>query len=235
MNNSTRLPAMFWRLLFAAALIAVALLTDVRAAECDCTLASVSVPQSNSWIFARSRYSHDPDTGARVAQYAMKPPVEPLPDQRAVTSVYSRSRTVERGANGSTSTYYRVTNAGNGRGGLDTEWERFHDAWRGSTIAGGTYQGYAFNGYGYGNPGFGMPPGSVLPGYGGPSYVHPGFRNDPRAIYGPGYGQPDAGRLDPDAADGYREQRYRVPDRRFFNNGLDYDSLHRRRERPDES
>ena len=62
-----------------------------------------------------------------------------------------------------------------------------------------------------------------------------GFRNDPRAIYGPGYGQPDAGRLDPDAADGYREQRYRVPDRRFFNNGLDYDSLHRRRERPDES
>ena len=31
---------------------------------------------------------------------------------------------------------------------------------------------------------------------------------------------PDAGRLDPDAADGYRDQRPRTPDREFFNGGL---------------
>ena len=38
--------------------------------------------------------------------------------------------------------------------------------------------------------------------------------------YGPGHGRPDAGRLDPDAADGYRDPSPRVPDRRFFNSGL---------------
>ena len=49
----------------------------------------------------------------------------------------------------------------------------------------------------------------------------PGFRSTaPFYGYGPGYGQPDAGRLDPDAADGYREQRPRTPDRQFFNGGL---------------
>ena len=225
MNNSPLLPAMFWRLLFAAALVAVCLLTNVRAADCDCTLAAVSVPQADSWIFAPSRYTHDPDSGARVAQYAMKPPVEPLPDQRAVTSVYSRTRAVLRGTDGSTKTYYRVTNDGNGRGGLDAEWERFHDAWRGSTIAGGNFQGYGFGGWGAGHPGFGPGfggpgyggPGFAGPGYGGPGFGHPGWRNDPRAIYGPGFGQPDAGRLDPDATDGYQERDFRTPDKFFFN------------------
>jgi len=226
MNNTTHLPAMFWRLLFAAALVAVALLTDVRAADEGQALASVSPPQANSWIFARSRFSHDPDTGARVAQYAMKPPVEPLPDPRAVTSGYTRSRAVLRGTNGSTSTYYRVTNYGNGRGGLDAEWERFHDAWRGSTVAGGNFQGFSNFGYGYGpGLGFGGPgiggPGFGGPGFGGPGLGGRGYRYDPRAIYGPGFGQPDAGLLDPDAADGYRDRRYREPDRQFFNRGFD--------------
>ena len=231
MKNSPLLPAMFWRLLFAAALVAVALLTDARADDSEYALAAACSPQADSWIFARSRYSHDPDTGARVAQYAMKPPVEALPDQRAVTSVYTRSRTVQRGADGSTSTYYRVTNFGNGRGGLDAEWERFHDAWRGSTVAGGNFQGVANQGFGYGfgGPGFGPGvggPGFGGPGHGGPGFVGPGhggrgrwgngFRNDPRAIYGPGYGQPDAGRLDPDATDGYRQREFRTPDRLFF-------------------
>lgn len=230
MKNTTHLPAMFWRLLFAAALVAVALLTDVRAADYDCTLASVSPPQAESWIFARSRYSHDPDTGARVAQYAMKPPVEPLPDQRLVTSGYRRSRTVLRGADGSSDTTYQVQSYGNGRGGLDAEWERFHDAWRGSTIAGGSYQGFSAygngGGYGYGgHPGYGHPgyghPGVGHPGFTDPDFRHRGFRRDPRANFGLGYGQPDAGRLDPDATDGYREQRFRTPDDRFFNKGFD--------------
>ena len=88
----------------------------------------------------RSRYTHDPDTGARVAQYAMKPPIEPLDDPRLVTSGYSRIAHRASRADGSADTYYRVQSYGNGRGGLDAEWERFHDAWRGSTMAGGKYQ-----------------------------------------------------------------------------------------------
>jgi hypothetical protein len=173
----------------------------------------------------RSRYTHDPETGSRVAQYSMKPPIEPLDDPRLVSSGYTRSRTVIRGADGSVDTIYRVQSYGNGRGGLDAEWERFHDAWRGSTIAGGQYQAYYppyFGyGYGYGGSGYGGP------GYGGPGYggygPAPGYLNNRFGRgygYGPGFGQPDAGRLDPDGADGFQEQRRRTPDRQFFNPGL---------------
>ncbi len=107
--------------------------------------------EPESWIFHRSRYSHDPESGARVAQYSRGPAIEALPDQRDVTSGYFRSRSVLRGPNGSADTYYRVQSYGNGRGGLDAEWERFHDAWRGSTIAGGRFYGNSYgNGYGGG-------------------------------------------------------------------------------------
>jgi hypothetical protein len=230
------LPAYVWRLLLAAALLAVAMLSRADAQECTCvapapapTVVFVEVPITHSWVFRRGRYTHDPETGARVAQYAMKPPVEPLDDPRLVTSGYSRSRTILRGADGSADTHYRVTSYGNGRGGLDAEWERFHDAWRGSTVAGGNYQvypGYFGYGYGgYGGPGYGAPGG---PGFGGPGFgpgappnYPPGYRSQaPFFGYGPGFGQPDAGQLDPDAADGYREQRSRTPDRQFFNGGL---------------
>ena len=122
MNTLSHIPAYVWRLLFAAALVAVALLTQAVAADCEC-VDYLATAQPESWIFARSRYSHDPDTGARVAQYSQVAPVEPLPDPRDVTSGYSRTRTVLRGADGSTDTYYRVRNYGNGRGGLDAEWE----------------------------------------------------------------------------------------------------------------
>ena len=246
MKNLSQIPAYVWRLLFAAALVAVMLMTEARAAECDCPVqvvaAKVVTPAVDSWIFARSRYSHDPETGARVAQYDRIAPVEPLADQRNVTSVYSRSRAVLRGADGSVNTYYRVTNSGNGRGGLDAEWERFHDAWRGSRVAGGAYQGYPPYGYGYGYgygggaypgyaPGYGggVPgyvPGGGAPGGGGSGYGR-GYRHhvQPRRNgYGPGYGRPDAGLLDPDAADGYRDPRPRTPDRLFFNNDLDFQS-----------
>ena len=160
----------------------------------------------------------------------MKPAVEPLPDPRIVTSGYSRTRQVLRGADGTANTYYRVQSYGNGRGGLDAEWERVHDAWRGSTIAGGNFFGFpgfgfgGFPGYGYGGPGYGGP-GFGGPGYGNggvfpPGVGQPGFRFDPRQRFGPGYGRPDAGRLDPDAADGYPDGRTRTPDRRFFNQAV---------------
>lgn len=242
MHRTSRLlglPPYVWRLLLAAALLAIALRSRANAQSCTCTSSARPVviasdePASDSWIFRRGRYTHDPETAARVAQYAMKPPIEPLDDPRLVTSGYSRTRTVLRGADGSVDTYYRVQSYGNGRGGLDAEWERFHDAWRGSTTAGGSYQvypgyyGYGYGGYGpgYGGAGPGAPafggPGVGGQPYGAPMYGAPGYRSTaPFFGYGPGFGQPDAGRLDPDGADGYREQRSRTPDRQFFNGGL---------------
>jgi len=183
----------------------------------------VAEPPTTSWIFRPGRYTHDPESGARVAQYDPLPAVEPLDDPRLVTSGYTRSRTVLRGANGTVDTSYRVTNYGNGRGGLDAEWERFHDAWRGSTIAGGAYRGtygYGYGGYGAGLPphggGYGGPPGAAASGpYGyGPAY---GYGAD--YPYAPGYGYesgfggyapadrpPMQGPIDPDGANGYDER-----------------------------
>lgn len=150
-------------------------------------------PAAPSWVFARSTFTNDPETGARVAQYMRKPPVEPLDDQRAVTSRYRRTQTNIRGTQGSIETDYQVRAWGNGGGGIDAEWERFHDAWKESILSGGYYNsspvgpygrgreyggpgygyggGYPQNGFGYGGPGYGSPP-----GYGGPAYgMPPGF------------------------------------------------------------
>jgi hypothetical protein len=128
-----------------------------------------------SWVFRRSTYTHDPTTGARVAQYQRIAPVEPLEDERNVTSRYRRSRTNLRGTDGSIDSYYEVQAWGNGRGGPDAEWERFHDAWKESYLQGGYYNGPAYGGYpgpyGYGNgfgPGYGYGPGNGFPGNGFP-------------------------------------------------------------------
>lgn len=150
-------------------------------------------PAAPSWIFRPSTYTHDPYTGARVAQYMPIPPVEPLDDQRLITSRYRRSRTNLRGSDGSVDTYYEVQQWGNGRGGMDAEWERFHDAWKESALSGGFYNQGGFGngspyggpayggGYGYGGPGYGGP-GYGFPGYGFPGYALPGYG------FGPGYG-----------------------------------------------
>jgi hypothetical protein len=226
------LPMYVWRLLLAAAVVVAFMLTRASAAtpcppSAPCAppepkVYLISQPTTESWVFARSRYTHDPETGARVAQYSMKPPIEPLDDPRLVTSGYSRSRTVLRGPDGSADTYYRVTNFGNGRGGMDAEWERFHDAWRGSTIAGGQSQAY-FPQFGPWGGGGGWGGG----GWGGGGWNGGGWNGNGNwqnlpgnGGYGPGFGRPDAGLLDPDAADGYRDERRRTPDRRFFNPGL---------------
>jgi hypothetical protein len=116
-----------------------------------------SEPAKPSWIFRRGTYTHDPYSGARVAQYMPVEPVEPLDDQRMVTSRYRRSRTNLRGHDGSIETIYEVQNWGNGRGGLDAEWERFHDAWKESILSGGYYNQspFGFSGPGYGP--YGLP------------------------------------------------------------------------------
>ena len=231
---TSRIPSLVWRLVFAAALVAVFFAARTRADDCCggyvIAHAAPATPKGDSWVFARARYTHDPATGARVAQYDQIAPVEPLDDPRLVTSGYSRNRTVLRGADGSASTTYQVTSYGNGRGGLDAEWERFHDAWRGSTVAGGAYGGGfaaggfgGFGGYGgggYGGGGYGG--GGYGPGWGGgghrgngPGYPPPWDVTAPS--YGYGSAGPDPRRLDPDAADGYRDgvQR-REPNREFF-------------------
>src|SRR6476646_6804030 len=127
-----------------------------------------------SWIFRRSTYTHDPYTGARVAQYQRLPAIEPLEDERLVTSRYHRVQTNLRGTNGSSESYYDVQAWGNGRGGIDAEWERFHNAWKESYLQGGFYnQGTGFgNGYPnqFGNGGFG---GTGF-GFGYPGYGFPG-------------------------------------------------------------
>lgn len=133
--------------------------------------------QPTSWVFKRSTFTNDPETGARVAQYQRHAPVEELPDPRLVTSGYRRTRTNLIGTDGSSDSYYQVQSWGNGRGGLDAEWERFHDAWRQSYLSGSYYSG---SGYFYGNPGFDRRR-YDHPGYG------PGF--DHRYGSGPGYDQ----------------------------------------------
>ena len=136
------------------------------------SIADLAAAASPSWIFRRSQFSHDPVTGARVAQYSRIPPVEPLGDPRAFTSVYRRSRSVLRGADGAVDSYYQVQSYGNGRGGLDAEWERFHDAWKESYITGGYYrQGYPH--YGYSQPRHAYPHG----GY--PHGGHPQWQGRP--------------------------------------------------------
>jgi hypothetical protein len=154
------------------------------AAACEGPCAACAQPacadeSSPSWIFRRSTYTHDPYTGARVAQYQRLPAIEPLEDERLVTSRYHRQRTNMRGVDGSVETYYDVQAWGNGRGGLDAEWERYHDAWKESILQGGYYnQGpgfgygypgqYGYGGYGYGGSGF---------GYGNSGYGFSGYGN----------------------------------------------------------
>lgn len=133
--------------------------------------------EPSSWVFLPSTYTHDPYSGARVAQYERLPAVEPLEDPRLVTSRHRRVRTTVRGADGSVDSTYEVQSYGNDRGGMDAQWERFHDAWRQSTLTGSYYYRNqpAQYGSGYGYPGFGRP-GSGHPGYGRPGYgrpVHP--------------------------------------------------------------
>ena len=173
-------------------------LTPSYASEC------VVEDKPPSWIFRRGTYTHDPYTGARVAQYMRTPPVEPLDDERLVTSRYRRSRTHLRGADGSVDTYYEVQQWGNGRGGLDAEWERFHDAWKESILSGGYYNqssGYSpwvyGGGYGAGFPGYGFPGYGGWPGFGfPPGYDHGG----PHGGWG---GPPHGGWHEDDGQDGH--------------------------------
>jgi hypothetical protein len=158
---------------FALCFVSIATACGAPCETCGSALCVVE-EQQPSWIFMHSTYSHDPMTGARVAQYERIRPVEPLEDERNVTSSYRRTQTNLSGADGSTDTYYQVQAWGNGRGGMDAEWERFHDAWRHSVLAAGYsnvspgyggYPGpYSYNNGSYGNGFYGNGNGFVGPG-----------------------------------------------------------------------
>jgi hypothetical protein len=244
--------ALFWRLLFAAALLGVAL-TEVRAASdvaspealpealpepprplaaaerCTaCGAATLpcghAAPAPASWVFRRGRYTHDPATGDRVAQYDRVQAIEPLDDPRLVTSGYSRQRVVLPGPDGSVSTTYRVQSFGSGNGAFDAQAERWHDADRGAFGAGVGFVPPPFYGGGYpwgGWPGPWGPPGPLGGGpfAGGSWGPQPGYAwgNGPNfgRHGGPGYATP-YGPADGDAADGYDQRTWRTPDREFY-------------------
>ncbi len=153
--------------------------------EAPCGVEVYVADHGPSWVFRRSTYTHDPYTGARVAQYMRTPPVEPLDDERMVTSRYRRSRTNLRGIDGSVDTYYEVQAWGNGRGGIDAEWERFHDAWKESILSGGYYNqrpGYVAP-WSYGGPGYGY----AYPDYGFPGHGYGGSYYPPHSNSGYGH------------------------------------------------
>jgi hypothetical protein len=124
---------------FAFCLFALTGTLRSTAAPCGAVAYPYAENEGPSWIFRPSTFTHDPYTGARVAQYMRTPPVEPLEDERAITSRYRRTRTNLRGTDGSFDTYYEVQAWGNGRGGIDAEWERFHNAWKESYLQNGFY------------------------------------------------------------------------------------------------
>lgn len=126
--------------------------------------AVVESPQpALSWTFKRSTFTNDPITGARVAQYSRKDPVEPLDDQRAVTSSYRRTRTVNNGRNGSIDTSYQVQAWGDGGGELGAQWQMFNDVWKEAILSGSFYNsnqaygpwGQGGSGWNGGGPGWG--------------------------------------------------------------------------------
>lgn len=233
--------AMFWRLVFAAALLGVAL-AEVRAGQpltaalpCPQVAEACGCAETDSWIFRPSRYTHDPDTGFRVAQYDRLPAIEPLDDPRLVTSGYSRQRAVLQGPDGSVSTSYRVQSYGSGNGAFDAQAERWHDAARGAFGAGIGFIPPPFYGAGGGWgpwPGPWGPGGGWGGGWGGggdntwgprPGYA---WGNGPRngREGGPAYSTP-YGPVDGDAAEGVETRAWRTPDREFYRRDRELERL----------
>jgi hypothetical protein len=105
----------------------------------------VSIPPTNepklSWVFRRSTFTNDPETGARVGQFARIEPVEPLDDQRLVTSSYRRMRSELRGRDGSMDTTYVVQGWGTGGGEMGAQWQMFNDVWKEAILSGSFFNG----------------------------------------------------------------------------------------------
>jgi hypothetical protein len=156
-----------------------------------------TLPEATSWAFRPSYYSHDPDTGERVAQYSSPPPRYTPSDPTYFQSGYRYLRSNIRGLAGSSDQQLIVESWGNGRGLRGAQSEREFDVWRQGAIITRPQQWYypGYGGPGHGGPGYGGPgyggPGYGGPGYGGPGYGGPGYGGP--GYGGPGYGGPGYG------------------------------------------
>lgn len=162
---------------------------------------------ADSWIFQPSTYSHDPQTGERVEQYAAKPPAYGPSDPTYEQSAYIHKRTALRGANGSIERRHYVETWGEG------EAIRPYGEWQRPFRAGATpygpwgnpsgpwttpFQSWE-NPYGLGKlptpPWYPWFPRSGYPNnaYRGQGYPDGGYSRGNYPGQGPGYGYPGQG------------------------------------------
>ncbi len=102
---------------------------------------AVATPTQANWIFRPSHYSHDPNTGERVAQYAEKEPSYAPRDPTYVKSGYRHRRLTTRSLDGSVDRLHLVETWGHG------EQIRPYGEWQRPFRAGATPYGP------WGNPG----------------------------------------------------------------------------------
>lgn len=155
-----------------------------------------AAPAESSWIFQPSTYSHDPQSGQRVTQYAAKAPAYAPDDPTYQRSGYIHNRTSLRGVAGSIDRRHYVETWGAGEairpygewefpfragatpfgpwGNPSGPWTMPFDSWVNPYGLGKLY-----NPYWYQNPWY---PGPVDPGAGG---TEPGPHDRP---WGPGQG-----------------------------------------------
>ena len=152
----------------------------------------VTSAHAADWIFAPSTYTHSPETGQRVAQYAPIPPVFTSPCPGYVESGYRHYQSSIRGAYGSADHLHIVEEWGRPVRPYG-EWQFPYRPYSvpyslwGPPYAGmynGGYGPYPYYGYG-GYPGYGGPGGS---GAGYPGGASPGGGSG-----GPGGGGPGGG------------------------------------------
>ncbi len=93
-----------------------ALLTATAWGEpCGCASSPcVEDDEGPSWIFAPSFYSHDPETGRRVVQYAPLPTVYPPYDPTYQESGFHYTQEILRGPNGSIDAMHLIQSWGRG-------------------------------------------------------------------------------------------------------------------------
>src|SRR3989304_906766 len=86
-------------------------------AECDVPMVLCSAQDDSTWIFRASYFSHDPETGKRIAQYVPEPTSYSREDPTYLESAYRHNQSILRGADGSADRLHMVQTWGKGGGG----------------------------------------------------------------------------------------------------------------------
>lgn len=154
--------------------------------------ASIATPSyAQTGIFAQSYFTHDPDTGTRVPQYAENAPSIAPAGINYQISGYRYLQSNIRGAGGGVDRQLFVEQWGNGQGLRDAQTERDFQAFQ-QPFRGRTPDGREYSLPGYGWPGYNYP---LVPminnGFGG---GFPFFPQGPGPwVGGPGNGWPGGG------------------------------------------